>query len=234
LPPKADIRQRIEHVCFVPIPDASIASNSKLDRLFGGLLYGFRLYAKTRIDVDLRFRTLARTVIESLDKVADHFEPRGSKAMAVHFQVAEMASGSYWHLAFLRWSIVAIFIWFGIQKFTPYAAEAIAPLIANSPFMRWLRVFGVRGEAKIIGKIELTTAAVLILGSVIPIASAVGAAMACATFLLTMSFFFSTPGVTQKSSTGFPIISTLLGQFLLKDIALLAASFTLLLASLSL
>jgi hypothetical protein len=46
--------------------------------------------------------------------------------------------------------------------------------------------------------------------------------------------FTSTPGVTQKSSTGFPIISTLLGQFLLKDIALLAASFTLLLASLSL
>ena len=153
--------------------------------------------------------------------------------MAVHFQVAEMASGSYWHLAFLRWSMVAIFVWFGIQKFTPYAAEAIAPLIANSPFMGWLRVFGVRGEAKIIGTIELTTAAVLILGSVIPIASAV-AAMACVTFLLTVSFFFSTPGVTQKSSTGFPIISTLLGQFLLKDIALLAASFTLLLASLSL
>ena len=119
--------------------------------------------------------------------------------MAVHFQVAEMASGSYWHLAFLRWSMVAVFVWFGIQKFTPYAAEAIAPLIANSPFMGWLRVFGVRGEAKIIGTIELTTAAVLILGSVIPIASAVGAAMACVTFLLTVSFFFSTPGVLLAS-----------------------------------
>ena len=153
--------------------------------------------------------------------------------MTVHFQVAEMASGSYWHLAFLRWSLVAIFIWFGMQKFTPYAAEAIAPLIANSPFMRWLGVFGERGEAKIIGTIELTTAAVLIIGSMIPIASALGAAMACATFLLTTSFVFSTPGITQKSATGFPIISTLLEQFLLKDIALLAASFTLLLASLS-
>jgi len=145
-----------------------------------------------------------------------------------------MASGSYWHLAFLRWSIVAIFIWFGMQKFTPYAAEAIAPLIANSPFVRWLGMFGERGEAKFIGTIELTTAAVLIIGSVIPIASAVGAAMACVTFLLTTSFIFSTPGITQKSSTGFPIISTLLEQFLLKDIVLLAAAFTLLLASLSL
>jgi uncharacterized membrane protein YkgB len=153
--------------------------------------------------------------------------------MTVHFRVAEMASGSYWHLAFLRWSMVAIFIWFGIQKFTPYAAEAIAPLIANSPFMRWLGVFGERGEAKIIGTIELATAAALIVGSVIPMASAVGAAMACVTFLITTSFVFSTPGITQKSSTGFPIVSTLLGQFLLKDIALLAASFTLLLASLS-
>ena len=154
--------------------------------------------------------------------------------MTVHFSVAEMASGSYWPLAFVRWSMVAIFIWFGLQKFTPYAAEAIAPLIANSPFMKWLSMFGVRGEAKIIGTIELTTAAALIVGSVIPIVSAVGAAMACATFLLTTSFVFTTPGITEKSSTGFPIISTLLEQFLLKDIALLASSFTLLLASLSL
>jgi uncharacterized membrane protein YkgB len=154
--------------------------------------------------------------------------------MTVHFQVAEMASGSYWHLAFLRWSMVGIFIWFGMQKFTPYAAEAIAPLIANSPFTRWLGVFGERGEAKIIGTIELTTAAVLIVGSVIPIASALGAAMASATVLLTTSFVFTTPGITQKSATGFPIISTLLEQFLLKDIALLAAGLTLLLASLSL
>jgi uncharacterized membrane protein YkgB len=153
--------------------------------------------------------------------------------MAVHFQVAEMASGSYWPLAFLRWSMVAVFIWFAIQKFTPYAAEAIAPLIANSPFVRWLGAFGVRGQAKIIGTIELTTAAVLIIGSVIPVASALGAAMACGTFLLTTSFFFTTPGTTQKGSNGVPIVATLLGQFLLKDIALLAACVTLLVASLS-
>jgi uncharacterized membrane protein YkgB len=72
--------------------------------------------------------------------------------------------------------MVAIFIWFGIQKFTPYAAGAIVPLIANSPFMHWLGIFGDRGEAKIIGTIELMTAAGLIIGSVIPIASAIGAA----------------------------------------------------------
>ena len=153
--------------------------------------------------------------------------------MLFHFQVAEMASGSHWPLALLRWSMAAIFIWFGIQKFTPYAADAIAPLIANSPLVSWLTMFGVRGEAKIIGTIELTTAAALIIGSAVPIASAVGAAMACVTFLLTTSFVFSTPGITQRSATGFPIVATLLGMFLLKDIALLAASLTLLLASFS-
>lgn len=153
--------------------------------------------------------------------------------MTLHFQVAEMASGSYWHLALLRWSMVTIFVWFGIQKFTPYAAEAIAPLIANSPFMSWLSAFGVRREAKIVGTIELTTATLLIIGAAIPLASGLGAAMACATFLLTTSFIFTTPGITQRSSTGFPIISTLLEQFLIKDVALFAASFTLLLASVS-
>jgi uncharacterized membrane protein YkgB len=154
--------------------------------------------------------------------------------MALHFQVAEKSNGGYWHLALLRWSMVAIFIWFGIQKFTPYAADAIAPLIQHSPFMSWLGVFGVRGEAKIVGSIELTTAALLIIGSMIPVASAAGAALASGTFLVTTSFVITTPGITLTSATGFPLISTLLEQFLLKDVALLAACVTLLIASLSL
>jgi uncharacterized membrane protein YkgB len=153
--------------------------------------------------------------------------------MKAYFRIAERSSGSYGHLALLRWSMAAIFIWFGIQKFTPYAADAIAPLIQHSPFMSWLGVFGVRGEARVVGTIELLTAAALIAGSAIPAVSALGAAMASATFVLTTSFVFSTPGITQFSPTGFPIISSLLEQFLLKDVALLAACLTLLVASLS-
>src|SRR5260370_38768868 len=117
--------------------------------------------------------------------------------MTVHFQVAERSDGSYRHLALLRWSMVAIFIWFGIQKFTPYAAEAIAPLIAHSPFMSWLSVFGVGGEAKIGGTIELTTAAALIIGSVNPVASALGPAMACAPLFLTLALVVAPLGSTQ-------------------------------------
>jgi uncharacterized membrane protein YkgB len=67
--------------------------------------------------------------------------------MSMRFQVAERSGNNHHHLALLRWSMVAIFVWFGIQKFTPYAAAAIAPLISHSRFISWLAVFGVIGEA---------------------------------------------------------------------------------------
>nr|WP_255208841.1 DUF417 family protein [Paraburkholderia youngii] len=98
-------------------------------------------------------------------------------------------------------------------------------MISHSPFISWLAVFGVIGEARIIGTIELLVATLLIAGSVIPIASSAGAALAALTFALTTSFVISTPGITLTSPAGFPIVSTLLEQFLLKDVALLAACF---------
>ena len=83
--------------------------------------------------------------------------------MRIQFEIAEQRHGSYRHLAALRWVMVFIFVWFAIQKFSADAAESIQPLIANSPFMSWLGVFGVRGEARILGSIELTTATLLAL-----------------------------------------------------------------------
>ena len=41
-------------------------------------------------------------------------------------------------------------------------------------------------------------------------------------FLGTLSFLFSTPGVTAAG--GFPVLSVLPGQFLLKDLVLVSAS----------
>lgn len=145
------------------------------------------------------------------------------------FQVAEHSAA---YLALLRWPMVAVFIWFGFQKFTPYAAEAIEPLMSNSPFMSWLMAFGKIGAARIVGTIELFTAAVLIAGSGNPVASALGAALASGTFVMTMSFIFTTPGITLYKQPGFPIVSTLVEQFLIKDVVFLAASLTLLVASL--
>jgi uncharacterized membrane protein YkgB len=148
------------------------------------------------------------------------------------FSIAESTDGPRGSLALLRWALVIVFLWFGGMKFTGYEANGIAPFIANSPIMSWLHVlFGVQGASYIIGVLELATAIALIAGAFNPIASALGAAMSCATYLITLSFFVSTPGVAEPTAGVFPAISAPIGQFLLKDLVLLAASVCLLLAS---
>ena len=70
------------------------------------------------------------------------------------------------------------------MKFTAYEAAGIAPFIEHSPIMSWLHALvGVQGASYVIGVIELSTAAVLILGAFQPIFSALGAAMSAATYL---------------------------------------------------
>ena len=54
--------------------------------------------------------------------------------------------------------------------------------------------------------------------------SAIGSGLAVGVFLTTLSFLFSTPGVAEPSVGGFPAVSVLPGQFLLKDIVLLGAA----------
>ena len=147
-------------------------------------------------------------------------------------QVAEKGTGSFSLLAFNRWALVVVFLWFGGMKFTAYEADGIAPFIANSPIMSWLHtLFGVQGASYVIGALELSTAAALILGAFKPFFSALGAAMSIGTYLITLTFFLTTPGVAEMTAGGFPAISALPGQFLLKDLVLLAASVSLLVAS---
>ena len=55
-----------------------------------------------------------------------------------------------------------------------------------------------------------------------PRLSAVGSAIAILLFLGTLSFLFTTPGVTAAG--GFPVLSVMPGQFLLKDLVLLGAA----------
>lgn len=118
------------------------------------------------------------------------------------------------------------------MKFTSYEAHGIAGLIANSPFMSWLHtLFGIEGGARVVGVLELATTAALIAGAFVPVLSALGPAMSTATYVITLTFFITTPRVFVPSLGGFPAISGDIGQFLLKDLVLLAASVTLLLAS---
>lgn len=155
-----------------------------------------------------------------------------TRANELRLQIAERSVGSLSMLALLRWALVVVFLWFGGMKFTAYEAHGIAPFIANSPIMSWLHtLFGIQGASYVIGVIELSTAAALILGAFLPIFSALGAAMSSATYLITLTFFLSTPGVAEPTAGGFPAISAAPGQFLLKDLVLLAASLALLMAS---
>ncbi len=116
------------------------------------------------------------------------------------------------------------FLWFGGMKFTAYEAGAIEGLIGNSPFIRFLlMLFETQTASNLIGTVELLIAVLLLGRFVSPKLAVAGAAGAVATFLLTFSFFFTTPGVFEASVGGLGI-SVLPGQFLLKDLVLLAAS----------
>jgi uncharacterized membrane protein YkgB len=152
--------------------------------------------------------------------------------MIRNLNVSEKGHGSYWPLGILRWVMVLIFISFGIQKFTPQSAHGIALYISNSPLVSWLSIFGIRGEAYLLGIVELTTAALLAAGAFFPILSALGSLIGIGTFAITWSFFFSTPGVVKWSLSTDPIAWNLTGEFLFKDIVLLCVCIVLFLASL--
>jgi uncharacterized membrane protein YkgB len=152
--------------------------------------------------------------------------------MKTSFNAAETGHGSYRLLAPLRWVMVIIFVSFGIQKFTPQSAQGIAEYISHSPFVSWLSVFGLRGEANLLGVVELCIAALLAAGAFSPILSAIGSLMGALTFAVTWSFFFATPGVVKWSLSTDPIAWNLTGEFLFKDIVLLSVCAVLFLASL--
>ncbi len=124
----------------------------------------------------------------------------------------------------IRYGLVIILLWVGALKFTAYEAEGIQGLVANSPLMSWmLGIFGVRGVSSLIGIIEIVLGLLIAMRPIAPQVSAIGSFGAIITFLITMSFVLTTPGVWQPGY-GFPFPSPMPGQFLLKDLLLLGAA----------
>lgn len=122
-------------------------------------------------------------------------------------------------------AMAVIFLWFGGMKFTDYEADGIAGLVINSPLVGWWQtLFGIGGTAVMLGIFEIATGLLFAGRFLSPRFSVFGAAMSVLTFLITLSFFFTTPGVSEPRAGGFPAISAMPGQFLLKDLALLAIS----------
>jgi uncharacterized membrane protein YkgB len=123
----------------------------------------------------------------------------------------------------VRYGLVVVIAWIGALKYTTYEATAIQPLIAHSPLMSWLyNIFGVRALAAVLGTAEIIAAVLIALRPLSARASAVGSAFGILLFLSTLSFLFSTPGVTAAG--GFPVLSVLPGQFLIKDFVLVSAA----------
>lgn len=121
-------------------------------------------------------------------------------------------------------ALALVFLWFGAMKFTAYEAGAIRGLVENSPFIGWLyAILSERAVSGLIGTVELIIAALLAARAVKPELAVLGALGAVATFVITSSFFLTTPGVFIPEH-GILAISVVPGQFLLKDIVLLFAS----------
>jgi hypothetical protein len=77
--------------------------------------------------------------------------------------------------AILRYGLAAILIYFGAFKFHPVEAEAIRPLVSESPFMGWMYgILSVQGVSTLIGITELIVAALLLARPWSPRAAAVG------------------------------------------------------------
>jgi len=121
----------------------------------------------------------------------------------------------------IRYGLVAVILYIGLMKFTSYEAQAISGLISSSPLLAWTySIFSVGALAASIGSSEILIAGLIAIRPWSAKASAIGSALAVGMFLTTLSFMFTTPGVIEPS-IGFPGLSVMPGQFLVKDIALL-------------
>ncbi len=130
--------------------------------------------------------------------------------------------------AAVRFSIAGVLGWIGAMKFTAYEAGAIEGLVASSPLTAWLYGrFSLQGAANLIGSIEIITALLIVAGTWLPRAALAGALGALATFFVTLTFLFTAPG-WEASLGGFPALSVVPGQFLLKDVVLFAGAVWLL------
>ena len=130
--------------------------------------------------------------------------------------------------AAVRLTIAGVLGWIGAMKFTAYEAGAIEGLVASSPLTNWLYdIFSLQGAANLIGTIEIATALLIVAGLRFPAAAVAGALGALATFFVTLSFLFTAPG-WEASLGGFPALSVVPGQFLLKDVVLFAGAIWLL------
>jgi uncharacterized membrane protein YkgB len=108
---------------------------------------------------------------------------------------------------FLRISLAVILAWIGVLKFVD-SSPVVGVLQASLPFLAF------NTFVYLLGAIEIIVAILLVTGIALPYAGLVTVGL----FAGTLTIFVFAPSVT-----GFPVLS-LAGQFLLKDLGLMAAA----------
>ncbi|NLR90440.1 MULTISPECIES: DUF417 family protein [Flammeovirga] len=119
-----------------------------------------------------------------------------------------------------RYGLVLILLWYGIFKFTNAEAQAILDLIENSPLFSWMLSFmTIQQVSNMIGTVEIITAIAIAARPFSPWASVVGSFVGIVTFVATLSFLATTPGMF-KLVDGMYVPN----GFILKDLLLLGFS----------
>lgn len=125
----------------------------------------------------------------------------------------------------LRYGVVALLLLYGTFKFTAVEAEAIQPLVQHSPLMSWLySLLSVRGVSNLIGVPEVAFAVAMSLRYLAPRVCAIGSLGAALTFVITLSFLVSTPGIWVQVPGFFLPVPNEIGGFIAKDLLLLGAA----------
>ncbi|WP_278380557.1 DUF417 family protein [Chryseobacterium arthrosphaerae] len=110
-----------------------------------------------------------------------------------------------------------ILLWIGIFKFTPTEAAAIKPLVENH-FLTFFvyKVMSVQTVSNLIGAIEIIIALLLVFSAKFAVLKKYAGIGMIVTFLVTLSYLFTTPGVWRVVD-GVPVTDF----FILKDLMLL-------------
>lgn len=138
---------------------------------------------------------------------------------AQHHQINAVAA------KLLTAGVVVVMLWIGAMKFTQIEADGIEGLMSTSPLFSWLySIFSVLHASYFIGVIELVAVLAIFLAYWSRTAFAIGLFVAGATFVATQTFIISLPA--YETHLGFPVL-TGSGQFIVKDLVLLAASIIL-------
>ena len=125
--------------------------------------------------------------------------------------------------------VAIVLLWIGIFKFTATEAKGIESLVKNNFFISWLyKITTVQGVSNIIGSLEIVTAVCLLLHFFWKKAGVLGGILSVITFLITLSFLFTTPGIFSVVE-GVPVTEF----FILKDIMALGISLMVLGKSIS-